>query len=266
MPGAAAEASAKLEFKRGVWSAVRSGNVEKVQIYANDCAVRGPFVDDIFSNRQGWTLIHECVERGHSGTLLTLCAKFGDVNRAKKNGLRPVDVAAAKGNLPMLFALERLGADVRVESKSAIIKERDDAVVRCKKIDDEVQEIRRQSTEASAQLREVAKSSSEAISERDELRARVEELERQQASHERDREMLARLRESPDLKALIGDPPPKQCCVCMERPANTLLLPCKHTDFCYTCASEVMSSPPPRCPMCRTPVTSLPERLPGFPD
>ena len=37
-----------------------------------------------------------------------------------------------------------------------------------------------------------------------------------------------------------------RCVVCMERPNDTVLLPCAHTRICRHCSSRVMS-----CPLCR---------------
>lgn len=41
----------------------------------------------------------------------------------------------------------------------------------------------------------------------------------------------------------------KLCCVCMELPKNTLLMPCKHLCVCSTCNVNT-------CPLCRTVITN----------
>jgi hypothetical protein len=45
------------------------------------------------------------------------------------------------------------------------------------------------------------------------------------------------------------------CVVCLDRPCNTLLLPCRHARFCRVCAERLAS--PQRCPLCRTDVVEL---------
>lgn len=44
----------------------------------------------------------------------------------------------------------------------------------------------------------------------------------------------------------------KPCCICFDRPANAVFLPCKHGGSCLECAQKLM---PGRCPLCRTTIT-----------
>jgi hypothetical protein len=52
------------------------------------------------------------------------------------------------------------------------------------------------------------------------------------------------------------------CVVCMERPADLQLLPCRHDRFCCRCIVEVVGAQtrpeaPPPCPLCRAPFDAL---------
>jgi len=46
------------------------------------------------------------------------------------------------------------------------------------------------------------------------------------------------------------------CAVCMERPADTAVVPCGHMCGCFTCMQSIHGSPDAQCPMCRGPMTS----------
>lgn len=42
-----------------------------------------------------------------------------------------------------------------------------------------------------------------------------------------------------------------QCCICVDARVNAVLLPCRHQQFCMTCATAVST-----CPTCREPIAS----------
>jgi len=42
------------------------------------------------------------------------------------------------------------------------------------------------------------------------------------------------------------------CCVCINAPVDTVLLPCRHQQLCNTCAAELST-----CPLCRAPIQDL---------
>jgi len=51
-------------------------------------------------------------------------------------------------------------------------------------------------------------------------------------------------------------PPPQQCCICADLPANVRLQPCNHRGICYDCAMRIWSYDS-RCPFCRVHFTGL---------
>jgi len=200
--------------------------------------------------------------------MLATCAALGDVNAEKTNGLRPVDVAAAKGDLPMLLALERLGANVKLRRCG-------DSTDRCLKLEAECSTLRRDFSAVKARSeKELAK----LRDERDVATSRLRFFERQAAKHTRDLILLNDLRESPLLKQLIGSSAASNlCCICQDRPANTQFRNCDHIVCCELCADRHLklsmarsgwSQHPPLpaafCPMCREPIISS-ARVPGFP-
>jgi len=52
------------------------------------------------------------------------------------------------------------------------------------------------------------------------------------------------------------EPAPRTCCICYERPANAMCLPCRHASSCEACLLRLLSSPKAKCPVCRAAVTS----------
>lgn len=41
------------------------------------------------------------------------------------------------------------------------------------------------------------------------------------------------------------------CVICMLHSRNTVLLPCRHAQFCKECSNRLMQKRTPRCPLCR---------------
>lgn len=273
------------KLKKRIWSALENGNHEELLriLELLPFSIDGSLLNEIFANHQGWTLVHECVHRGHAGKILATCAALGDVNAEKRNGLRPVDVAAAKGDLPMLLALERLGANVKLRRCG-------DLNDRCAKLEAECSKLRRNfSSVNDHRVRELCHMA-KLRDERDVATSRSQDLERQAAVNARDLALLNELRENPLLKQLIGSSAASNlCCICQDRPANTQFRNCNHIVCCELCADrhlklahpqgvsqhqdlELMvrsgwSQVPPLpafCPMCREPIISS-ARVPGFP-
>ena len=50
----------------------------------------------------------------------------------------------------------------------------------------------------------------------------------------------------------------KRCCLCMERLANAIVLPCGHGNFCFQCVEQVGRRSDGRCPTCRVRLTGDP--------
>ena len=48
----------------------------------------------------------------------------------------------------------------------------------------------------------------------------------------------------------------RQCCICLDGKADTVLMPCRHSGVCFDCAQKVR-----KCPLCRVPID---ERLRVF--
>jgi hypothetical protein len=52
--------------------------------------------------------------------------------------------------------------------------------------------------------------------------------------------------------------PQRECIMCMERPVNTRLLPCRHSCLCIECA-QILHRQGQRCPMDRAPIERIEE-------
>ena len=76
------------------------------------------------NSRTGWTIVHEAVERGHSGAMLTMAVQIlwgpDSVNKKTRTGLTPAHVAASKRDTLALMALANLGADLSVLSADRV--------------------------------------------------------------------------------------------------------------------------------------------------
>ncbi|XP_054854081.1 E3 ubiquitin-protein ligase NEURL3 [Eublepharis macularius] len=48
----------------------------------------------------------------------------------------------------------------------------------------------------------------------------------------------------------------KECVVCLYRKANTIMLPCCHTNFCFSCSTRILYSSSD-CPLCRQKVEKI---------
>ena len=99
-------------IKCDLWKAVTNGNVYRLGEYH-----QGVPADLCVNSRTGWTIVHEAVERGHSGTMLTMVVQImgpDSVNKKTRTGLTPAHVAASKRDTVSLMALANLGADLSV--------------------------------------------------------------------------------------------------------------------------------------------------------
>ena len=45
-----------------------------------------------------------------------------------------------------------------------------------------------------------------------------------------------------------------ECCVCLEKTRNTVLVPCHHMCLCESCAEDIMKNLKASCPLCRAEV------------
>ena len=51
---------------------------------------------------------------------------------------------------------------------------------------------------------------------------------------------------------------PEECCICMDRPRNSRLLPCAHAIVCSECAAHLLGRQD-TCPVCRSIITKFEE-------
>ena len=60
----------------------------------------------------------------------------------------------------------------------------------------------------------------------------------------------------------------EECCVCLERKTNILLLPCKHLVMCDYCSRESINTGFQVCPVCQQDIYSynLLEIIPAMPN
>ena len=85
------------QVKRDLWKAVTDGNVDKLRQYQGLPSVTHAAIG--VNSRTGWTIVHEAVERGHSGAMLALAVQLmgsDSVNKKTRTGLTPAHVAASK--------------------------------------------------------------------------------------------------------------------------------------------------------------------------
>jgi len=73
--------------------------------------------------------------------------------------------------------------------------------------------------------------------------------------------LLIQKREKEQKEALLIQPGAEtdiananECCVCLEKTRNTVLVPCHHLCLCESCAEDLMSNTKASCPLCRAEV------------
>ena len=110
------------EAKRLLWKTVSAGNVDNLREYLQGLPP-GTLTETGTNSRTGWTIVHEAVERGHSGAMLTMTVRImgaDSVNKKTRTGLTPAHVAASKRDTLALMALANLGADLSVLSADRV--------------------------------------------------------------------------------------------------------------------------------------------------
>ena len=221
--------------KRDLWKAVADGNVDRLHQYHHE-----PPADLCVNSRTGWTIVHEAVERGHSGTLLTMVVqKMGpdSVNKKTRTGLTPAHVAASKRDTLALMALANLGADLSVLSADRV----------------QLRELQKQASEAPeppepleqarlmlATLDPSALDQPKLDTMQIDLATTKNTLET--ASERVQREVLRR-----ELAETQAEE--QTCAICLDRPPNVTFVPCGHKMTCEQCAERVTE-----CPSCRRPI------------
>jgi hypothetical protein len=223
-------------IKCDLWKAVTNGNVDRLRQY------QGGVPEDLCVNsRTGWTIVHEAVERGHSGAMLTMVVRAmgpDSVNKKTRTGLTPAHVAASKRDTVSLMALANLGADLSVLSADRV----------------QLRELQKQASEAPeppepleqarlmlATLDPSALDQPKLDTMQSDLATTKKTLET--ASERVQREVLRR--EFTPLPSVEE----QTCAICLDRPPNVTFVPCGHKMTCEQCAARVTE-----CPSCRAPI------------
>jgi hypothetical protein len=226
------------QVKRDLWKAVTDGNVEDLRVLQGLPAVTMAAIG--VNSRTGWTIVHEAVEHGHSGAMLTLAVQMmgpDSVNKKTRTGLTPAHVAASKRDTLALMALANLGADLSVLSADRV----------------QLRELQRQASEAPeppepleqarlmlATLDPSALAQPKLETMQSDLAATKKTLET--ASERVQREVMRR----EIVPLAVGEP---TCAICLERSPNVTFVPCGHKMTCEQCAARVTE-----CPSCRRPI------------
>ena len=219
------------EAKRSLWKAVADGNVGGVYLsYDSSLCV---------NSRTGWTIIHEAVERGHSGAMLNRVVQHmgpDSVNKRTRTGLTPAHVAASKRDTVALMALANLGADLSVLAADRV----------------QLRELQKQASEA--QEKEPLEQVRLMLATLDPSALAQPKLETMQsdlvttkktletASERVQREVMRRELAAPRAEE-------QTCAICLERSPNVTFVPCGHKMTCEQCAARVTE-----CPSCRRPI------------
>ena len=206
--------NAKLS-KRLLWKTVAASDTD----FLRRLIEFGLATADLSANHHGWTLVHEAVSRGHSGTLLTLCAQIvGSVDKKTSSGIAPAHVAASRGDAVALMALKMLGADLTVLAADR---------ARLRVAEREVAELQEQRDH----IREAASGLAHAVG-------------------------MTTTRERAALPEVAPERP--TCCVCLSRAPDAAFLPCGHKVCCSDCALRIAGASSARrreCPICRASLT-----------
>ena len=222
--------------KRDLWKAVADGNVDRLHQYHHE-----PPADLCVNSRTGWTIVHEAVERGHSGTLLTMVVqKMGpdSVNKKTRTGLTPAHVAASKRDTLALMALANLGADLSVLSADRV----------------QLRELQKHASEAPEppepleQVRLMLATLEPSALDQPKLDTMQSDLATTKRTLETASERVQREVMRRELAA-VPSAEEQTCAICLDRPPNVTFVPCGHKMTCEQCAERVRE-----CPSCRAPI------------
>ena len=225
-------------IKRHLWKAVADGNVDRLRQYHSIIPLAD--LDLCVNSRTGWTIVHEAVERGHSGTMLTMTVRImgpDSVKKKTKSGLSPAHVAASKRDTLALMALANLGADLSVLSADRV----------------QLRELQKQASEAPEppepleQVRLMLATLDPSALDQPKLDTMQIDLATtkntlETASERVQREVLRR-----ELAETQAEE--QTCAICLDRPPNVTFVPCGHKMTCEQCAERVSE-----CPSCRAPI------------
>ena len=227
------------QVKRDLWKAVTDGNVEDLRVLQGLPVVTIAAIGT--NSRTGWTIVHEAVERGHSGAMLNAVVQLmgpDSVNKKTRTGLTPAHVAASKRDTLALMALANMGADLSVLSADRV----------------QLRELQKQASEAPEppepleQARLMLATLEPSALDQPKLEAMQSDLATtkktlETASERVQREVMRR--------EITAAPRAEEqtCAICLERPPNVTFVPCGHKMTCEVCAARVTE-----CPSCRRPI------------
>ena len=221
--------------KCDLWKAVADGNVDRLRQYQ-------PLdpLDLCLNSRTGWTIVHEAVERGHSGTLLTMVVQImgpDSVNKKTRTGLTPAHVAASKRDTVALMALANMGADLSVLSADRV----------------QLRELQKQASEAPEppepleQARLMLATLDPSALDQPKLDTMQIDLATTKTTLETASERVQR--EVVRRELAVPRAEEQTCAICLDRPPNVTFVPCGHKMTCEQCAARVTE-----CPSCRAPI------------
>ena len=223
-------------IKCDLWKAVTNGNVDRLRQYH-----QGVPADLCVNSRTGWTIVHEAVERGHSGAMLTMVVRaMGPdfVNKKTRTGLTPAHVAASKRDTVALMALANLGADLSVLAADRVqLRELQKQVSEAPEPPEPLEQARLML----ATLDPSALDQPKLDTMQSDLATTKKTLET--ASERVQREVLRR-----EITA-VPSVEEQTCAICLDRPPNVTFVPCGHKMTCEQCAARVTE-----CPSCRAPI------------
>ena len=218
--------------KCDLWKAVTNGNVDRFRQYH-----QGAPADLCVNSRTGWTIVHEAVERGHSGTMLTMVVQImgpDSVNKKTRTGLTPAHVAASKRDTLALMALANLGADLSVLSADRV----------------QLRELQKQASREPAEPLEQARLMLATLDPSALAQPKLDTMQIDLATTKTTLETASeRVQREVMRRELAAVPEEQTCAICLDRPPNVTFVPCGHKMTCEQCAARVTE-----CPNCRAPI------------
>ena len=232
------------QVKRDFWKTVTDGNVARLRRYHQGIPPDNiaEFSAEIGTNsRTGWTIVHEAVERGHSGAMLNAVVQLmgpDSVNKRTRTGLTPAHVAASKRDTLALMALANLGADLSVLAADRV----------------QLRELQKQASEAPEppepleQARLMLATLDPSALDQPKLDTMQSDLATTKMTLETASERVQREVMRREITA-VPRAEEQTCAICLDRPPNVTFVPCGHKMTCEQCAAEVGE-----CPGCRAPI------------
>ena len=225
------------QVKRDLWKAVTDGNVDKLRQYQGLPSVTHAAIG--VNSRTGWTIVHEAVERGHSGAMLALAVQLmgsDSVNKKTRTGLTPAHVAASKRDTVSLMALANLGADLSVLAADRV----------------QLRELQKQASEEPPEPLEQARLMLATLDPSALTQPNLDTMQIDLATTKQTLETASERVQREVMRREITAVPRAEeqtCAICLDRPPNVTFVPCGHKMTCEQCAAEVGE-----CPGCRAPI------------